>query len=57
MSHFSNRRVLVTGGTSGIGLATAQRLHQAGARVLVTGTNASYVTGAEYAVDGGMAQV
>ena len=30
---------LVTGGTSGIGLATAQRFQQEGAQVIVTGTN------------------
>ncbi|MBX2800763.1 MAG: SDR family oxidoreductase [Myxococcales bacterium] len=34
-----DKRVVVTGGTSGIGLATATRLAEEGARVLVTGTN------------------
>jgi NAD(P)-dependent dehydrogenase (short-subunit alcohol dehydrogenase family) len=33
----SNKTALITGGTSGIGLATAQLFHQHGARVLVTG--------------------
>ena len=38
MNRFSDRTVLVTGGTSGIGLATAARLRQEGARVIVTGS-------------------
>jgi NAD(P)-dependent dehydrogenase (short-subunit alcohol dehydrogenase family) len=38
MNRFSNKTVLVTGGTSGIGLATAQRLAQEGATVIVTGS-------------------
>lgn len=40
MSRFNDKNILVTGGSSGIGLATAKRLTQEGARVLVTGTNA-----------------
>lgn len=36
---FQDKRVVITGGTSGIGLATARRLVSEGARVLVTGTN------------------
>lgn len=38
---FSGARVLVTGGTSGIGLATARAFLQAGAQVTITGTRAS----------------
>ncbi len=34
-----NKTILITGGTSGIGLATAQLLQSEGARVLVTGRN------------------
>lgn len=37
MSRFTGKNFLVTGGSSGIGLATAKRLVQEGARVLVTG--------------------
>ncbi len=37
MGRFDDRAVLITGGTSGIGLATAQLLRDEGARVLVTG--------------------
>lgn len=39
MQRFANQNILVTGGTSGIGLATATRLIDEGARVLVTGHN------------------
>jgi len=40
MSRFNGKNILVTGGTSGIGFATAKRLKSEGAKVLVTGTNA-----------------
>jgi NAD(P)-dependent dehydrogenase (short-subunit alcohol dehydrogenase family) len=38
MNRFEGKTVLITGGTSGIGLATAQRLQEEGARVIVTGS-------------------
>ena len=37
MSRFTDRHAVITGGTSGIGLATARRLASEGATVLVTG--------------------
>lgn len=39
MARFNDRNILITGGSSGIGLATAKRLVQEGARVMITGTN------------------
>jgi 3-oxoacyl-[acyl-carrier protein] reductase len=45
---FGGARVLVTGGTSGIGLAIARAFHEAGARVAVTGTRAA---ADEYEID------
>ncbi|BBY51741.1 short-chain dehydrogenase [Mycolicibacterium arabiense] len=41
MTTFEGKRVVITGGTSGIGLATAKALVGGGARVLVTGRSAA----------------
>jgi NAD(P)-dependent dehydrogenase (short-subunit alcohol dehydrogenase family) len=40
MGQLSNKTALITGGTSGIGLATAQRLADEGAHVFITGRDA-----------------
>ncbi|MGH4009052.1 MAG: SDR family NAD(P)-dependent oxidoreductase [Pseudonocardiaceae bacterium] len=37
MTRYANKVALITGGTSGMGLATAQRLLSEGARVVITG--------------------
>jgi NAD(P)-dependent dehydrogenase (short-subunit alcohol dehydrogenase family) len=42
-----NKNILITGGTSGIGLATAQYLQAKGARVLVTGRNPEALAAAQ----------
>lgn len=45
---FERKTVLVTGGTSGIGLATAQKFATEGARVIITGTNPSLINTARH---------
>ena len=43
MARFDAKTILITGGTSGIGLATAQRIAQEGGRVIVTGTTPDHL--------------
>ena len=43
MPRFADRHILVTGGTSGIGLTTAKRLSDEGARVLLTGHSKDHI--------------
>jgi NAD(P)-dependent dehydrogenase (short-subunit alcohol dehydrogenase family) len=43
---FSGKTVLITGGTTGIGRATAELLYRAGARVAITGQNAETLSAA-----------
>ena len=40
MTRFKDKRVIVTGGNSGMGYETAKRFVQEGAKVLITGRNA-----------------
>jgi NAD(P)-dependent dehydrogenase (short-subunit alcohol dehydrogenase family) len=50
MSNYDGKRVVITGGTSGIGLATAKLLDAGGARVLVTGRTPASLTAAAAAL-------
>jgi len=47
MSRLQGKRALITGGTSGIGLATAKLFVAEGARVMVTGINPDSVAKAK----------
>src|SRR5690242_5077161 len=51
MSRFVNKVVVITGGTSGIGLAAAKRFISEGAKVVVTGRNRKSVADAEKELD------
>ena len=48
-----NKTILITGGTSGIGLATAQLLSAEGAKVIVTGRNPATLAAAQKALPSG----
>lgn len=50
MSDYDGKRVVITGGTSGIGLTTARALDAGGARVLVTGRTSASLAAAEAAL-------
>lgn len=52
MKRFEGKTLLVTGGTSGIGLATAARLVREGARVIVTGSRPASIENAKKVLDG-----
>ena len=49
MMEFKDKKIVVAGGTSGIGLATAQRFQQQGAVVTVTGRDAEKLTASRIA--------
>lgn len=52
MNRLQNKVALVTGGTTGIGLAAAQLFQQEGARVIVTGRNPQTLAAARAALPG-----
>ena len=52
MNRFDNKTVLVTGGNSGIGLATAQQYAREGARVIITGRDQATLDSARASIGG-----
>jgi NAD(P)-dependent dehydrogenase (short-subunit alcohol dehydrogenase family) len=50
MTRFSDKNILITGGSSGIGLATAKRVTDEGGRVLVTGRSEGHLKDAKDAL-------
>ncbi|RKT84890.1 NAD(P)-dependent dehydrogenase, short-chain alcohol dehydrogenase family [Saccharopolyspora antimicrobica] len=52
MQRFTNKTVLITGGTSGMGLATARRLLDEGAYVAITGRDQARLDSAVAGLDG-----
>jgi NAD(P)-dependent dehydrogenase (short-subunit alcohol dehydrogenase family) len=53
VSRFKGKVAVVTGGNSGIGLATARRLHEEGARVVISGRDARTLDAAVAAIGAG----
>lgn len=53
MARFDGKRILITGGTSGIGLATAKRIVDEGGEVAVTGTSQDHLDEAGRALPSG----
>src|SRR6266851_1789675 len=57
MKRFENKVAVVTGGNSGIGLATAKRLHEEGARLAIVGRNAQTLEEAARTIGDGVLAV
>lgn len=53
MTRFAGKHILITGGTSGIGLATAKRIVDEGGEVMVTGTTQDHLDEAGKALPSG----
>lgn len=54
MNRFKHKTVLVTGGSSGIGLATAKAFAGEGARVVITGRDRATLDEVEAAIGNGV---
>jgi len=54
MERLKNKRALITGGTSGIGLETAREFLAEGARVMITGSNPATLEAARKELGGGV---
>ena len=54
MDRLKNKRTLITGGTTGIGLETAREFLAEGARVMITGTNPRNLESAKAELGGGV---
>ncbi|TFF19788.1 SDR family oxidoreductase [Jiella endophytica] len=50
MKRFAGKRILITGGTSGIGLATARRIAEEGGQLLLAGHSAEHIAETEKAL-------
>jgi NAD(P)-dependent dehydrogenase (short-subunit alcohol dehydrogenase family) len=57
MKRFDGKTVLVTGGTAGIGLATAKRLRDEGAKVIITGSREQSIAEATHALGDGVVAI
>lgn len=53
MSRFKDKRILITGGTSGMGLAGARRIVSEGGTVIITGLNETRIEAARREMPGG----